>query len=79
MTDQMTIGNNPRCDLCIKKTGVEPLHCKITYSDGVYMMTDVGTTSGTFFDGTRLSPNTPVEIKTGVLQLGIVTLFMTVG
>ena len=79
MTDQMTIGNNPRCDLCIKKTGVEPLHCKVTYSDGVYMMTDLGTSSGTFFDGTRLSPNTPMEIKTGVLQLGRVTLFMTVG
>ncbi len=78
MIDQLSIGSNSRCDLCLKKTGIEPIHCKISYADGVYTLTDVGTSSGTFFDGNRMSPNTPQEIRTGVLQLGRVTLFMTI-
>ena len=79
MIESMTIGNNQRCDLCIKKTGIEPIHCKINYEDGIYTITDNGTASGTFFDGNRVAPNTPTEIKTGVLQLGRYTYFMTIG
>lgn len=79
MIESLTIGNNQRCDLCIKKTGIEPIHCKINYEDGIYTITDNGTASGTFFDGNRVAPNTPTEIKTGVLQLGRYTYFMTIG
>ena len=78
MIDSMSIGNNPRCDFCVKKTGVESIHCKITYSDGAYYTLDTGTASGTFFDGNRIAPNKLQEIKTGVLQLGHVTFFMTI-
>ena len=78
MIDTITIGRNPRCNLYVKDPTVADLHCKILYSDEGYLIQDLGTEGGTFIDGIRVPINSVQELKTGVLQMGKVTFFITV-
>jgi Uncharacterized conserved protein, contains FHA domain len=78
MIDTITIGRNPRCNLYVKDPSVADLHCKILYSDEGYLIQDLGTEGGTFIDGIRVPVNSVQELKTGVLQMGKVTFFITV-
>ncbi|MBP5179910.1 MAG: FHA domain-containing protein [Clostridiales bacterium] len=78
MIDSITIGRNPRCNLFIKDPTVADLHCKILYTDEGYLIQDLGTEGGTFIDGIRVPMNSVQELKTGVLQMGKVTFFITV-
>ncbi len=76
--DAFTIGRNPRSDFYVKNGTVGGAHCRIIYKDGKYLVQDMGSEGGTFFDGNRIPPNTIQEIRTGVLQMGKVTFFVTI-
>ena len=76
--DSFIIGRNPRSDFYIKNGTVAGAHCKVFYNDGKYMIQDLGSETGTFFDGNRIPEDSIMEIGTGVLQMGKVTLFVTI-
>ena len=76
--DAFTIGRNPRSDFYVKNGTAGGAHCRVIYKDGIYLLQDLGSEGGTFFDGNRIPPNTIQEIRTGVLQIGKVTLFVTI-
>ena len=76
--DSFTIGRNPSCDFCVRNGTVAERHCKVHYANGVYTIEDLGSVAGTFFDGNRVPMKGSQEIKTGLLQMGKVTFFITI-
>ena len=78
MLESMTIGSNPRCDLYINQKGISDVHCKISYENGVYTLMDMGSRSGTSFNSTPVPANSSIEVRSGVLQIGKLTLFITI-
>ena len=79
MFDSLTIGSDPNSDLFVDNPTVAKAQCKILYSGGTYMIEDLGSEDGTYVDGNRVPTNSTIEVKTGVLQMGKVTFFMTIG
>ena len=45
--------------------GVSRVHCQLEYQDGKIVVTDLGSTNGTFVAGKRLEPNHPYVMKQG--------------
>ena len=78
MNDIMTIGKSPKCDFVVKNGTVSENHCRIIYANGKYKIEDLGSAGGTAFDGNPIPKNNPQEIKTGLLQIGRVTFFITI-
>ena len=59
-----TIGKAPDCDLIVVKDVVSQKHCRLSFEGGKYILEDLGSTNGTFVNGYRLEPRTPVYIST---------------
>ncbi|MCQ2515882.1 MAG: FHA domain-containing protein [Saccharofermentans sp.] len=77
MNDTLTIGSNPRCNLHIDNDSVADMHCKILYKGGKYYLNDLGSKSGTTYDGELIAPESTIEIKNGLVQFGKVSFMMT--
>jgi len=77
MLETITIGNNPRCDFYVNNSTVADLHCKIIYSDGKYILQDMGSEAGTCIDGARVEPGSVTDLTSGLLQLGKANFFLT--
>lgn len=45
--------------------GVSRAHCQLEYDDGQIIVTDLGSTNGTFVDGKRLDPHKPYTMERG--------------
>lgn len=66
-----TIGKAPDCDLVVAKDVVSQKHCRLSFEGGKYILEDLGSTNGTFVNGYRLEPRTPVYVSsTDKLTLG---------
>ncbi len=79
MIDSLTIGSSPECDLVIANDTVAGVQCRIRFADSKYTIQDLGSDNGTFVDGNPVPSDKAQEVKTGVLQMGKITLFMTIG
>ena len=65
------VGSSPDCDLVVNQTVVSGHHCRLSLQDGQYVLEDLGSTNGTFVNGYRLQPNSPVYVSaTDQLTLG---------
>lgn len=54
-----------------KALGVSRIHAKITYTDGRYTITDLGSTNGTWVNDARVPANAPTELQdSDQLRLG---------
>ena len=74
----VTFGSDrSQCDLYIERKTVSSRHAEITLgSDGALLMTDLGSTNGTWVRGRRLAPDVPVAVRLGdVVSLGRKTRF----
>jgi ABC transport system ATP-binding/permease protein len=60
-----TVGNAPECDLRVDQAVVSSRHCRLSSVDGQYVLEDLGSTNGTFVNGYRLAPNSPVYVSPG--------------
>jgi len=40
-------------------------HCQVLLSGGAWSIMDLGSTNGTFYNGAKLSPNSPVQVQNG--------------
>ena len=61
------IGRDPSCQICLPEStkGVSRRHCKLTIQAGKLILTDVGSSYGTFIHETKIPVNTPVELHSG--------------
>ncbi len=59
--DKLLVGRKHSCDITISEPSVSSQHCELTYSDGKWTMTDLGSTNGVAINGvpTRTSPLNP--------------------
>ena len=78
MKDSFTIGKSPKCDFVVKNGTIGDVHCRVLYVDGKYRIEDLGNAGGVAFDGNQVPKNSSMEIKTGLLQIGRVTFFVTI-
>jgi len=64
--------------LYARQHGVSRLHCALTREAGVFSVTDLGSTNGTFVNDERLEPNTPYPLSDGdLLVLGTLHILVT--
>lgn len=61
------IGRDPSCQICLSEgtKGVSRRHCQLTVQAGKLILTDIGSTYGTFIHETKIPVNTPVELHNG--------------
>ena len=55
------VGLDPGEDVCLEDSAVGHYQCMIDFSDGGLMVWDLGTRSGTFINGARVSQNAPLQ------------------
>lgn len=56
----VNVGRADYNDLCIADPSVSTMHAKIQRRDGVWLLTDLGSTNGTFADGVLVSGDLPL-------------------
>jgi pSer/pThr/pTyr-binding forkhead associated (FHA) protein len=54
------VGLDPGADICLDDSAVGHYQCMIDYGNGALMVWDLGTRSGTFINGARISANAPL-------------------
>ena len=69
----VVVGRGDACDLVVPHNSVSRTHCKIEFREGIFYITDLGSSNGTFIDGERLAPNKRSIIKSSsILVLGTI-------
>ena len=64
----IVFGRDPQCCSLLYPVGtdgVSRIHCRLTLEGGKYTLTDLGSSYGTFVNGTKLQPNVPVLLNNG--------------
>ncbi len=69
----MTIGRGANCDIVVDHEAVSKQHLRISKLDDRFVITDLGSTNGTFVNGRRLSGTAPLRDRS-VIRLGQVLL-----
>lgn len=65
MIDSITIGRDPMADISINDPEVSRQHVRLTQTASGYVLEDLGSTNGTFIDGEKLEPDTPIVLVPG--------------
>jgi pSer/pThr/pTyr-binding forkhead associated (FHA) protein len=60
-----SIGRDKHNGVIISDTKVSKLHAMIRFRDGRGFVRDSGSTNGTYVNGTRITPNTDIELSCG--------------
>ena len=64
-----TIGAAPDCDIIVQGTVISGHHCRLSLYGAQYVIEDLGSRNGTFVNGYRLQPNSPVYVNPGDVLL----------
>jgi hypothetical protein len=59
----MTIGRDPGNDLTLAASAVSRKHAALVFREGRWYVEDRGSYNGTFLNGTRVSPGTPLPLR----------------
>ena len=61
------IGRDPSCQICLPADtkGISRRHCQLVIQGNDLILTDLGSTYGTFIHEKQVPPNTPVKLHTG--------------
>src|SRR5215831_19512809 len=65
----VTLGRTSPADIVLNDSEVSRAHCRVTVLDDRMLVTDLGSTNGTFLDGVPVSEPTSVPLG-AVLRLG---------
>jgi serine phosphatase RsbU (regulator of sigma subunit) len=65
----LTLGRTPPADIVLNDSEVSRSHCRVAIVHDSMLVTDLGSTNGTFLDGVRVTGPTPVPVG-GVLRVG---------
>ncbi len=57
----VTIGRSPPAELVLEGGTVSRRHCRLELNNGQLMLTDLGSTNGTFINGTRIEGAVPLQ------------------
>ncbi|BAY51189.1 ABC transporter ATP-binding protein [Thermostichus vulcanus NIES-2134] len=63
--DRLIIGTDPQSQVILVGEGISRHHALILATETGYQVVDLGSASGTFLNGTKLQPRTPVVLKAG--------------
>jgi pSer/pThr/pTyr-binding forkhead associated (FHA) protein len=70
MARSWLIGSDPACDLVAARPSVSGHHCRLTQAGDGYLLEDLGSTNGTFVNGTRIA--SPTRVTPGdAITLGV--------
>src|SRR5580692_1017721 len=58
-----TLGSSPDCDLVVTQPSVSGRHCRLSVHNDQYVLEDLGSTNGTFVNGYKLDPRSPVYVS----------------
>ena len=61
LTDRVTLGRDPRCDVVLPGRDVSQTHLEIVRAGGGFVLRDLVSSSGTFLNGQRVSAPTPIR------------------
>lgn len=66
-TPEFVIGKNPSQvnGVITFNNAISRVHCRITYQNNMYSITDLGSANGTFINGSRIVAHRPYQIKNG--------------
>jgi ABC-type multidrug transport system ATPase subunit/pSer/pThr/pTyr-binding forkhead associated (FHA) protein len=71
-TGRWVIGRAPECDLVLPEAEVSSRHCCLTHTPQGWVLEDLGSSNGTFVNGTRLKANQRVRVgPTDDIKLGL--------
>ncbi len=56
------IGSGSSCDIVVKDSTVSGQHCRLTKYERQFTVEDMGSTNGTYVDGIRITPRSPVIV-----------------
>ena len=71
--ESVTVGRSSKSRLVIKEATISRTHCQIDYVNGLFYITDLGSTNGTFIDGVKLTPRVKTPFASSShLRLGSV-------
>lgn len=63
---ELTIGRSPSCTVPIAAAGsISGRHCAVKLQGSMILVTDQGSTNGTFLEGQRLTPHQPTPVPDG--------------
>lgn len=65
----VTLGRTSPADIVLNDSEVSRAHCKVVVLNDLLVVTDLGSTNGTFLDGVQVTEPTPVPVG-GVLRIG---------
>ena len=72
----VTIGRDDGCELMLRDPSVSGRHARLQYVDGLWWLTDLGSTNGTWLNGARVAE--AVSIQSGdVVQFGRIDALIT--
>jgi hypothetical protein len=61
----LTIGQGSQNDVVLVDDSVSTTHARLEYTAGGWLLTDLGSTNGTYLEGARLAPNVPTPLAYG--------------
>lgn len=64
------IGSGPQCDLVVNLPAVSGRHCRLTSTPDGYVLEDLGSTNGTFVNGTRITTSCRIT-RSDTITLGL--------
>ena len=61
----LTLGQGSQNDIVLGDDSVSTTHARLEYATGAWLITDLGSTNGTYLEGARLPPNVPTPLPYG--------------
>ncbi|MFP5385654.1 MAG: FHA domain-containing protein [Bacteriovoracia bacterium] len=67
----VVVGRSTKSDLVIPHESISRSHCRIEFVKGIFKITDLGSSNGTYVDGNQLKPEVPTPfLTTSQLMIG---------
>jgi hypothetical protein len=63
LKDSIAIGRDPKNDLVMESSAISRDHAGLTFQDGRWYLEDRGSFNGTYLNGTRVVPGTPLPLR----------------
>lgn len=68
---EMTVGRDPSADISIADQSISRKHAKLEKRDGKILISDLGSSNGSFINDKKLNPNEPTQLaKEDMVKLG---------
>jgi pSer/pThr/pTyr-binding forkhead associated (FHA) protein len=72
-TSGLLVGRSSSCDLCLTDEFISSRHCKFFFENGFFFVEDLGSTNGTFVNGTEIERKSLLEAGQSI-QIGITVM-----